>query len=256
MRKIKFENGQFYHIYCRGLDLRDIFNDDKEFIRFTRNLIECNNTLSNKQREYIKRRISENYDLDLLYRELSPNPSPLFAASEPSPPYVELGSDVFISELGLDDKYILFLLRFPPLVDIITYCLNPNHYHIQLKQLVEGGISKFLQKINLAYTNYFNCKNSRVGRLFESVFKAKHIDSDEYLLSVSAYINANAEIHGITNDAENYRWCSYPEYLGKTDFKICNSKIILDHFKSVEDYRLFVKEQIKISKNKKSNDCF
>ncbi len=58
------------------------------------------------------------------------------------------------------------------LVEIIAYCLNHNHYHLLLKQVADGGISKFMHKIGTGYTNYFNEKKDRSGSLFQGSFKA------------------------------------------------------------------------------------
>ncbi len=47
-------------------------------------------------------------------------------------------------------------LPFSALVEIVAYCLNPNHYHLIVKQISEKGIERFMQKIGTGYTNYFN----------------------------------------------------------------------------------------------------
>ena len=54
------------------------------------------------------------------------------------------------------------------LVNIICYCLNPNHYHLILKQLVDGGISEFMKRVAGGYTNYFNIRYKRNGVLYHS----------------------------------------------------------------------------------------
>ena len=68
------------------------------------------------------------------------------------------------------------------LVDIICYCLMPNHFHLIMKQLIDKGIPKFMHKIGTSYTNYFNKKYSRSGVLFQGAYKIKYIDGDAYLL--------------------------------------------------------------------------
>lgn len=42
MRKISFEKGEFYHIFNRGTDKRDIFMDGFDYVRFLRSLKEFN----------------------------------------------------------------------------------------------------------------------------------------------------------------------------------------------------------------------
>lgn len=38
MSKIKFETGNYYHIFNRGVDKRDIFGDEKDFVRFIKSM--------------------------------------------------------------------------------------------------------------------------------------------------------------------------------------------------------------------------
>jgi putative transposase len=70
-------------------------------------------------------------------------------------------------------------LQKQKLVEIIAYCLINNHYHLILKQLVDGGISEFMKRIGTGYTGYFNCKYKRSVALFQGKFKSIHVDSNE-----------------------------------------------------------------------------
>ena len=121
------------------------------------------------------------------------------------------------------------------LVEIICYCLNRNHYHLVLRQLVENGISEFMKRIG-GYTWYFNNKHKRSGALFQGVFKSSHIDSDSYLLHVSAYINLNNVMNGKHQILSKSSWA---EYLGQENTRICNTSIILDQFKNRTAYKKF-----------------
>lgn len=71
--------------------------------------------------------------------------------------------------------------RGETLVDICAYCLMPNHFHLLLYEKNEGGISKFMQKLQTAYTMYFNKKNERSGALFQGTYKLSLADTDNYL---------------------------------------------------------------------------
>ena len=75
-----------------------------------------------------------------------------------------------------------------PLVEIIAYCLNPNHFHFILKEVENQGISLFFQKILSRYVRYFNQKYNRRGPLFESRFKHKLINTDQYFKHLVEYI--------------------------------------------------------------------
>ena len=134
------------------------------------------------------------------------------------------------------------------LVNIIVYCLNPNHYHLILEQVTENGISKFMKRLNGGYTNYFNEKEKRSGSLFQGVFKAVHIDSNEYLLYVSAYVNLNDHIHQLGNETPKLvrsrsSWAEYTDLLSKENF--CAKDIILGQFKNREEYKIFAKDALK-----------
>src|SRR3989338_11360282 len=57
------------------------------------------------------------------------------------------------------------------LVDIVAFCLYPNHYHIILRQRIDRGIPEFMKRLNGGYTLYFNIKTKRGGSLFQGAFK-------------------------------------------------------------------------------------
>jgi len=131
------------------------------------------------------------------------------------------------------------------LVDIICYCLNPNHYHFILAPLVEGGIEKFMQKLGAGYTKYFNDKYKRSGVLFQGRYKSIHINTDDYLMYLSAYINLNDRVHKLNNkDTQNEKielfWkSSWGEYMGEDKESFCNKSIVLDRYKNIGDYKKF-----------------
>jgi putative transposase len=125
-------------------------------------------------------------------------------------------------------------------VEVVCYCLLPNHFHFILQQRTENGISDFMRKLSTGYTKYFNKKNERSGHLFQGAFKAVAVETDEQLLYLSGYINGNVEIHKI-GKAEDWEWGSYKDYIGKRNGATCNKKIILDEFKHIKDYQEYVK---------------
>lgn len=127
------------------------------------------------------------------------------------------------------------------LVNFICYCVNPNHYHFLLEQVAEEGISKFMHRLGTGYTKYFNKKYKRSGVLFQGAFKAIHIDSNEYLLHLSAYINLNNRVHRLGSRASKSSW---EEYAGKVDDGFCEKGIILDQFKNKDDYRKFAEASL------------
>lgn len=128
-----------------------------------------------------------------------------------------------------------------PLVEIIAYCINSNHYHLLLSQSYDRGIEKFMQRLGNGYTKYFNSKYQRSGVLFQGKFKSKHIDTNTYLLQVSAYINLNDRFSKKTDILNKSSW---KEYSGEEN-GICNKNIILDQYKTTADYISFAKSSLK-----------
>lgn len=137
-----------------------------------------------------------------------------------------------------------------PIVKILCYCLNPNHYHLIIKQTVENGISNYMKKLGTGYTNYFNKKYKRSGSLFQGRFKAKHIKSSYYLEYLFAYIHGNPEIHSNIN-AQKWPWSNYKKFIEIKNI-INNDNIkIFNNYKTIENYQKYVNMVINESKNKK-----
>lgn len=86
---------------------------------------------------------------------------------------------------------IFQLQRGKQIVSIAAYCLMPNHFHILVQQLEEGGITKFMRKVGTGYTMYFNIKNERVGNLFVKPFRSKLVNNDGYFMHIPQYIHLN-----------------------------------------------------------------
>jgi len=115
------------------------------------------------------------------------------------------------------------------LVAIGAYCLMPNHFHILVREITEGGITKFMSKLLTAYSTYFNKRQTRTGTLFSSEFKAQHLDTDEYLKYIFAYIHLNplkliepnwkkSKINkqAINTYLSKYYFSSYQDYIDAT----------------------------------------
>ena len=89
-------------------------------------------------------------------------------------------------------------------ITILAYSLLPNHYHLLIRNNVDDGMSKFMQRVSGGYTMYFNNKHKRSGALFQGTFKSKHVVSDQGLRQLLAYVYLNNKIHNIT-DKLKYR---------------------------------------------------
>lgn len=135
------------------------------------------------------------------------------------------------------------------IVEILCYCLMPNHYHLLIKQLQDNGISEFINKTSNSYTKYFNTKHNRIGPLLQGQFKAVRIEYDEQLMHVSRYIHLNPIASFIVKDLKEYHWSSYLAYIGLRIDKICTNEFILAMFKTMQKYEQFVLNQVEYAQS-------
>lgn len=131
------------------------------------------------------------------------------------------------------------------IIEIICYCLMPNHYHLLIKQLEDNGISEFTSKVFNSYTKYFNTKHNRVGPLLQGQFKAVRIGYDEQFIHVSRYIHLNPITSFLVKDLRDYPWSSYHDFIGLQKDKLCNKSSVMAFFKSPKKYEKFVLDQVK-----------
>lgn len=129
------------------------------------------------------------------------------------------------------------------MVDILCYCLMPNHFHFLVRQLKDKGISIFISQLSNSYTKYFNTKYKRVGPLLQGAFKSVLVDNESQLLHLSRYIHINPVVSHIVNDLDKYPWSSYNEYIKLGDI-LCSTNEILGFFPTKEKYKEFLENQI------------
>ena len=102
-----------------------------------------------------------------------------------------------ISPLRRDDignhafEEVLRIPRREKIVAIGAFCLMPNHFHLVIKEVSEGGITAFMRKLGTAYTGYFNARNKRSGNLFLKPFKSRHVENDRYFQHLISYVHCN-----------------------------------------------------------------
>ncbi len=195
----QFSEGEYYHVYNRGVDKRDITMDWKDSERFLQSMIEFN-------------------------------------ATKP------IGS---IYQNSFKEHKLNTIKPKPKLVDIVAFCLNPNHYHILLTPLIKGGLEKFMQKFGAGYTRYFNEKYDRSGSLLQGTFKSSRIDSNEYLLHVASYVNLNDKVHQLSALSTKLVRNSWNEYLGTSKYSICNKDIVLGQFNNSSEYKKYALKSLK-----------
>ncbi len=132
------------------------------------------------------------------------------------------------------------------LVEIISYCLMPNHFHFLLRQILDGGISKFMSNFTNSYTRYINTKQERAGPLFTGKFKSVRVETQKQLLHVSRYIHLNPYTSFVVKTPKGlreYPYSSFPEFIGRTSLALCTKDDILADFKTTKQYEQFVFDQ-------------
>ena len=147
-----------------------------------------------------------------------------------------------------------------PLVHIVAYTLMSNHIHLLLKEIREGGISTFMQKVGQSMTNHFNQKYDQQGSLFQGSYRARTVQSDKYLRYVSAYIMVKNvfELYpkgglkaAITHFGDAWEWAiEYPfsslgEYIGTRPVTILEKNGMQKIFSSRDEFRDFAYDVMK-----------
>lgn len=142
-----------------------------------------------------------------------------------------------------------------PLIKLIAYCFNPNHFHLIVEQMSENGISLFMHRLGTGYTNFFNAKYRRSGALFQGRFKSAHIAENDDLLRLSVYVNLNDKIHQLINPTPKpiSSWGFYYRNKNSCDLK-CEAEVILEQFKNRKGYENFAKDLLPVLIEKKEGE--
>lgn len=93
--------------------------------------------------------------------------------------------------------------------DLHSYVLMTNHVHLLMTPKIKGAISKIMQMLGRYYVQYFNHQYLRTGTLWEGRYKATLLDSEQYLLVCSRYIELNPVRAGMVKYPEDYPWSSF-----------------------------------------------
>lgn len=98
-------------------------------------------------------------------------------------------------------------------VELVSFCLMPNHFHLLVKETEEGGIGSYMQRLLGGYTKYYNTKYDASGHVFQGPYKAVHVKDDRQLTYLSAYIHKNPhDIAEWRGKEFEYPWSSLQDY--------------------------------------------
>lgn len=205
-RTVPLITGEYYHIYNRGINKQPIFLGTRDFDRIML-LLEFYSF------DRPKLRFSK-------YKQLS-----------------QKDRKIFFDQLNKKHK---------KLIEVISFCFMPNHFHLLIRQLKDNGISRFAGILQNSYTRYFNVKHKKIGPLLQGQFKAIRVEDDNQLLHLSRYIHLNPYTSFIVkelNELKSYQWSSFMEYINGENSGLCNKEIILSSFKHSKEYERFVFDQ-------------
>lgn len=232
-RALKFVNDHIYHIFNRGVMKRDIFLSTADYFRWV-----------DLMRWYLRYDYSYSRFLGRIKQAQSLGGKP--------------------AEVAEVKQIIARFHRLPQKpVEIITWVLMPNHFHMVLKQITEDGISAFLHRISNAYSHYFNRKNDSSGSLFQGRFKAVLVETEGQFLHVCRYNHINPLAAGLTTKKglSRYPWSSLQSYLAGEDDSVTTKEDLLAYYKSVsslEEFTLasFASQEISVLEDLTHDDDF
>ncbi|MDP3785408.1 MAG: transposase [bacterium] len=206
MRNVSIAPGEHYHIFNRGNNKQSLFLDKRDWARFLFLIIHL-------QSPAVFQNISRQVSGFVKNRA--------FNISEDD-----------IEEI-MRGKY----------VELVNFAMMPNHFHLTAREFKEGGMAQYMQRVLCAYTKYFNAKYQKSGHLFQGPYKAVHIEDNEQLLYLSAYIHRNPrELSEWKNKEYIYPWSSCQDYVNENRWgKLLAQNIILEQFADKKEYENFLK---------------
>ncbi len=144
-----------------------------------------------------------------------------------------------------DENYRFFIQRMSeyltPELDVIAYCLMPNHFHFLVQQHQPEAISTFMGRISKSYVQAVNMRFNRTGHLFEGKYKINEIDTVQYLVHLSSYIHLNPVRAGLVNEVKDWRFRSYKAYAEKNENEgLVKPNVVLQEFDENNSYSKFV----------------
>ncbi len=143
-------------------------------------------------------------------------------------------------------------------VRLYLFCLMTNHLHLVL-ETPRGNLSRFMHRLQTAYTVYFNHRHGRHGHLMQGRYGASVVERDAYLLRLSRYVHLNPVFTSALRNRplrdrlaflRQYAWSSYRSYIGKdrpltwVDYAPILATVASRDARAAETYRRFVEAGI------------
>jgi len=153
--------------------------------------------------------------------------------------------DIFLG----DNNYRLFLKKIRLSKDkynleIIAYCLMPNHFHLLVRQNSETLISRWIQKVLNGYVQTFNKQIARKGTLFEGSTKPRIINSDEYLANIIHYIHYNPVKAKLVINPIDWTYSSFKNWSSDLENSTISKELKKEFFSSANEYKQSFEEYV------------
>ena len=157
---------------------------------------------------------------------------------------------LFIEEMN----YHFFLKKFKeyihPMVEVYTYCLMPNHFHVLIKVKSEEELENFFEdawkeksrtskafpvdkKVTQQFSNFFNAYTKafnktycRIGGLFISNYRRIKIESDRQLINTVKYIHLNPVNARLSEHPEDWKYSSFAAYISDKKSLVAKEYVI------------------------------
>jgi putative transposase len=200
--------GEYYHIYNRGAHKQNLFHDKADWHRFLFGILYLQST---EQFKNIMRSVGR-----------------------------------YTSEMGFpvstEETEAVLKKRF---VELVAFCIMPNHFHLIVKETEEGGIANYMHRLQQGYSKYFGNKHEHSGHVFQGTYKAVHVTDNKQLLYLSAYIHRNPhELSDWKGREFEYPWSSLQDFTKANRWGgLIVPDVIVEQFEQTKDsnYSDFVK---------------
>jgi REP-associated tyrosine transposase len=95
-------------------------------------------------------------------------------------------------------------------VDLLGYCLMPNHFHVVLRSHDDGGLGRWMQWLLTAHARRYHRHHGTTGHVWQGRFKAFPVEDDDHLITVLRYVEHNALRAELVSRAQDWKWSSLP----------------------------------------------
>ena len=205
MRRNSLAIGEYYHI-CGRASAKNLYRGERDYLRFLFNIL----YFQSDKRFYNISRYVDNYQED--------------------------------RNFGIDDSTIKEVVENRS-VAVAAFCLMPNHYHLIVKNISSGGISRYMQRVLTGYSRFFHTKHDTSGHVFAGSYNLIRVRSDKQMQYLLTYVHKNPkELLQWRDNYTKYPWSSCRYVQSDRWSRLLDDSIITDQFDSFTGYKKFLNQ--------------